>query len=230
MTEEAMMTMLSKLVPSRPGAPHRPDNTMSSTLIGVTDRMEALHAKLFEAAGVSRRWGETLAGHAGQTQARWQTMWTAGSGSFTVPQIARRLGVTRQNVQRLANELVDEGLAVYTDNPDHKASPLLELTPHGQNVLTTINAAAARGNQELLERLSQRRVDQLHNLLDQLIDAINEVHSTGVEPVPDQQQRKRGPADPPATRQPQPRARQRATTTAARANRTRRRSPDTATA
>lgn len=155
--------------------------------------MEALHAKLFEAAGISRRWGETLAGQAGQTQARWQTMWTAESGPFTVSQIARRLGVSRQNVQRLANELVDEGLAVYTDNPDHKASPLFELTPHGQSVLTTINAAAASGNQQLRDRLSARTVDQLYDLLDKFIDATKDVHAAAAEPAPAQPRSKRQP-------------------------------------
>lgn len=167
------------------------DNRVSSTPGGVTERMEALIAMLFEAAGVSRRWGENLAGSAGQTQARWPTMWTTSSGSFTVPQIARRLGVSRQNVQRLVNELVAEGFAGYADNPDHKASPLIELTPIGQDVLATINAAAASGNQRVLDRLSERTVAQLHDLLTQLITAINDVHASGPESTPEQKPTKR---------------------------------------
>ncbi|WP_393098078.1 MarR family winged helix-turn-helix transcriptional regulator [Streptomyces sp. LN325] len=57
-------------------------------------------------------------------------------------QAARRLGVTRQGVQRVANDLVAEGLAVFGPNPDHRGSPLLALTPDGHRVLNGITARA----------------------------------------------------------------------------------------
>jgi DNA-binding MarR family transcriptional regulator len=58
-----------------------------------------------------------------ETQARWQVMWIAGSGHLTVPSIARRLGITRQSVQRVADELVAEGLASFQPNPTTAAHP-----------------------------------------------------------------------------------------------------------
>src|SRR5436190_244666 len=77
----------------------------------------------------------------GLTQAQWQTLWIAATGPLTVPQIARRLGVSRQNVQRVANDLAAAGMATFGQNPDHKSSPLLELTPAGRSALDRINTA-----------------------------------------------------------------------------------------
>lgn len=50
----------------------------------------------------------------------------------TTPQIARSLGLSRQAVQRLADDLVARGLAVWSDNPDHRRARLLGLTDAGR--------------------------------------------------------------------------------------------------
>ena len=54
------------------------------------------------------------------------------SGPCTVPQIARMRPVARQRIQRLANEMVASGLAEFVNNPAHKRSKLLCLTPTGE--------------------------------------------------------------------------------------------------
>ena len=104
--------------------------------------MQHLVAEVFELAGALRRDGETTAKLAGQTQARWQVMWIAATGRLSVPMIARRLGLARQSVQRVADEIVAEGHATFEPNPDHQRSPLLILTSDGQAVLDTINSRA----------------------------------------------------------------------------------------
>ncbi|MDA0179518.1 MarR family transcriptional regulator [Solirubrobacter phytolaccae] len=128
--------------------------------------MEQLYAELFEAAGVGRRVGETIAGTAGQTQARWQTLWILGSGgTLTVPQVSRRLGVSRQNIQRLADQLQQEGLVALEPNPDHKTSPLLALTTEGRQALERINLAAEASHLEILEQFPASDVAALRALL-----------------------------------------------------------------
>lgn len=52
-------------------------------------------------------------------------------GCRTVPEIAAWRGVARQSVQAVVNQLLDAGLVEQRDNPDHKLSPLLLLTPGG---------------------------------------------------------------------------------------------------
>src|SRR5688572_11679963 len=96
------------------------------------DPYALLVAEVFHAAGEMRRAGETIAATAGQTQARWQLMSVVSAGEWTVADAARELGVSRQGVQRVADDLVAEGLARYAPNPRHQRSPLLHLTGKGQ--------------------------------------------------------------------------------------------------
>lgn len=69
------------------------------------------------------------------------TNWGAGTfgfmrslaliGPLTVPQIAQMRPTSRQRMQRLADELAAEGLVEFVDNPKHRRSKLVRLTPKG---------------------------------------------------------------------------------------------------
>ena len=131
-------------------------------------QVQRLAADLFEVAGAMRRDGEAIARTAGQTQARWQVMWIASTGRLTVPSIARRLGITRQSVQPVADELAREGLASFQPNPDHSRSPLLVLTSRGGAILDRLDQTAGRKNVELARQLGDRGVHELRALLDQV--------------------------------------------------------------
>lgn len=74
----------------------------------------------------------------GQSMARWQVLNSASSGEWTVPDIARRLALTRQSVQRIAHVLVEDNLASFTPNPDRRNSPLLQLTLQGSQIWASI--------------------------------------------------------------------------------------------
>jgi DNA-binding MarR family transcriptional regulator len=52
-------------------------------------------------------------------------------GPLTVPQIAQMRPTSRQRMQRLADELAAEGLVEFIDNPKHRRSKLVRLTPKG---------------------------------------------------------------------------------------------------
>jgi DNA-binding MarR family transcriptional regulator len=138
-------------------------------------------ADIFELAGRFRAQGETIAATVGQTQARWQVMSAASGVSLTVPQISRRLGVTRQNVQRIADILVTEGCATFEPNPDHRGSPHLVLNKRGRTALAQISKAAARTNTQISVRLTAAEVGAIHRGLRRLIAAINE-HETASKP------------------------------------------------
>jgi DNA-binding MarR family transcriptional regulator len=143
----------------------------------MTKEMEALYADLFEAAGLGRRIGEKIAATEGQTQARWQTMWTIDADdALTVPQIARRLGVSRQNEQRVVNDLVDGGLAELVPNPDHRTSPLTRLTPRGKRALAGINQAATASNDAIEAELTSAKVAQLRKLLRAFVTSARAEH------------------------------------------------------
>lgn len=53
-------------------------------------------------------------------------------GPMTVPQIAQMRPTSRQRMQRLANELANEALVEFVDNPKHRRSSLVRLTRKGE--------------------------------------------------------------------------------------------------
>ena len=61
-------------------------------------------------------------------------------GPLTVPQIAQMRPTSRQRMQRLADELAAEGLVEFIDNPKHRRSKLVRLTPKGDARYRELNA------------------------------------------------------------------------------------------
>jgi DNA-binding MarR family transcriptional regulator len=60
-------------------------------------------------------------------------------GPLTVPQIAQMRPTSRQRMQRLADELAAEGLVEFIDNPKHRRSKLVRLTPKGDASYRELN-------------------------------------------------------------------------------------------
>lgn len=121
-----------------------------------TAEIALLVADLFEVAGRLRRAGDGAARAVGQSQARWQVLSVISEGTWTVPRIAERLGVTRQNVQRIADELVDGRLAEWAANERHARSPLLVLAPSGERALREIRRSASDLDASLAGALGPR--------------------------------------------------------------------------
>ena len=140
----------------------------------IKDLIPLIVADVYELAGRFREQGEAIAAAVGQTQARWQVMSAASADPRTVPQIARRLGVSRQNVQRIADLLVKENWANFADNPDHKGSPYLVLNARGDAALAKITKAAGSSHAHLARRLAGTDVGALHRGLRRLIQTLND--------------------------------------------------------
>src|SRR5215203_4943783 len=60
-------------------------------------------------------------------------------GPLTVPHIARMRPTSRQRMQRLADELAAEGLVEFIDNPRHRRSKRVRLTPKGLSRYGALN-------------------------------------------------------------------------------------------
>ncbi|MFE9722339.1 MarR family winged helix-turn-helix transcriptional regulator [Streptomyces sp. NPDC005794] len=94
---------------------------------------------------------EELAGPVGLTAARWQVLGAVLTEPLPVSGIARAMGVTRQSVQRIADLLVDQGLAEYVANPAHRRAKLLRPSAEGRAAVSRIDPA----HREFAERLAQ---------------------------------------------------------------------------
>jgi DNA-binding MarR family transcriptional regulator len=132
------------------------------------DRFALLVADVYEAAGVLRRLGERTAATEGQTQARWQVLSVISEGDWTVPMAAERLGTSRQAVQRIANELVDEGLAAFDHNPGHRRSPFLHLTTDGRITLERISDRARKRHEAVVDDLEGIDVASIRTAMQRL--------------------------------------------------------------
>lgn len=103
--------------------------------------------------------GDRLGADLGLTSARWQVLGAIDEAALPVAQIARNMGLTRQAVQRVANDLADAGLVRFAENPDHRRAKLVVLTDTGRSALDEIgrrqvawsNEAAASERSEDLE-------------------------------------------------------------------------------
>jgi len=107
----------------------------------------------FRLNGALLAWGDDLVRDLGLTSARWQVLGAVAlqGRPMTVAQIARRMGLSRQAVQRVANDLAKGGLLEFIDNPDHKRARLLSLSDRGQAAYDQADARYARWVNALAE-------------------------------------------------------------------------------
>jgi len=76
--------------------------------------------------------------------ARWQTIAVIRYEPITVAAISRRLGLSRQSVQQTVNRLEKQGIVEFVDNPDHKTSPLVQLTTQGTEIMNILEERQTR--------------------------------------------------------------------------------------
>jgi DNA-binding MarR family transcriptional regulator len=124
------------------------------------EEAERLVEDVLECAGALRRYGDALTRPLGQTEVRWAVLSVLSGGARTVPQVARRLGVTRQSVQRVANLLAAEELIESVTNPDNARSPLFRLSRRGEEVLAAIKRAADPWHRRVGEEISLKDLRQ----------------------------------------------------------------------
>lgn len=104
--------------------------------------------------------GDRITRAYGQTSARWQVLGAIADEARSVADIARRMGLTRQSVQRTADLLEADGLVAYEENPAHRRAKLVRLTPAGRRLLGRIDRVQAEWANGLVARsgLDEREI------------------------------------------------------------------------
>ncbi len=116
----------------------------STALLRLFDEIPALFHKLRSVAGDVHGRDVTTAGRRGLLRSLDRI------GPQTVPQMARARTVSRQHIQIIVNRLLKDGLVASEENPAHRKSPLVRLTPKGKRQLL----AAEERESQLLARAS----------------------------------------------------------------------------
>lgn len=118
--------------------------------------------------GIFTAKGEALARLGEQTLARWLVLDAIEDEASTVAAIARRRGIARQAVQRVADLLERDGLVVYEPNPRHRRAKLLRPTPRGQKVLRTISIAQRAWADAIGEQIGEARLRRAKMLVEEI--------------------------------------------------------------
>jgi DNA-binding MarR family transcriptional regulator len=137
---------------------------------------EALGALIFEILRTGNALvvaGDALMAPLGLTSARWQVLGTlAHTGPQTVSDLARRLSLSRQSVQRVVDQMAGAGLLVARPNPAHRRAPLIALTAAGAALQAQAEARRLGWTADLAARLDTADAADAARLMRRLRQAL----------------------------------------------------------
>jgi DNA-binding MarR family transcriptional regulator len=121
----------------------------------------------FRANGLLLAAGDLLAAEHGLTSARWQVLGAIALAQrpLTVPQIARRMGLTRQTVHTTVDRLLADELVELMPNADHRRSQLVSLTNLGRAKFQAIDEKQAAWVNELAAGLRNSELESTARVL-----------------------------------------------------------------
>lgn len=111
--------------------------------------------------------GDRLVAGLGLTSARWHILGAivAAERPQPVAWLARDMGANRQNVQRIVNDLHDEGLVAFEANPHHRRAQLVVLTDKGRQAFNAAMRLQAPWINSLSDGLSIEDVQTFHRVV-----------------------------------------------------------------
>ena len=104
--------------------------------------------------------GDALVDDIGLTSARWQVLGAIALSPVPLPvaHLARNMGLTRQSVQRLVDDMTDDGLVTDAPNQHHRRAKLILLTGKGEIAFRTAMARQERWADGLAAGLSSEAI------------------------------------------------------------------------
>lgn len=144
------------------------------------DALVDLTLEIFRVNGRLLAAGDRLVADLGLTSARWQVIGAVSLAGQpqTVPSIARAMGLTRQAVQRLVNELAADGLIEARPNPAHRRANLFALTSRGEAAVVDASARQAPWAEAVATNLSIEEIETAEALLRRLRDGLEAQQTT----------------------------------------------------
>lgn len=119
---------------------------------------------------VSHEFARGLAGES-VTVAEWSMLRSLyGEGAVAPSALARRMGMTKGAISKLADRLGDKGLIERAANPEDKRAHSLSLSARGNEKVPILSALADRNDAAFFAVLTSEEQQSLRNLLHVLID------------------------------------------------------------
>lgn len=139
------------------------------------DLLSAAALTTFRLNGQFLRLADTLARPTGLTASWWQVLGAVLPAPQPVAAIARTMGITRQSVQRIADLLVERGLAEYRPNPAHRRAKLVAVTDAGRTAVAAIAPDHARAAARLAAAMGRPDLEAAVLALEQLTRVLDEL-------------------------------------------------------
>ncbi len=111
----------------------------------------------------------------GLSFAHWQVVAEVAPRPYTVAQVARRLNLARQSVQRTVDLLVRDGYLELRPNPDHRTSLLVTPTETGRLALDTAAHAQVEWTRQLAETVNPPEVEAAVDLMRQISHRLDQI-------------------------------------------------------
>ena len=129
--------------------------------------MTSLILDLFRVNSLLVTSGDRLVERLGLTSARWQVLGAIAAAERPEPVawLARNMRANRQNVQRIANDLQEQGLVSFESNPHHRRAQLVVMTDKGRRIFDAAMRLQAPWINRLSEGLPARQIHALHKTL-----------------------------------------------------------------
>jgi DNA-binding MarR family transcriptional regulator len=110
----------------------------------------------------------------GVTGAQWGVLSALGQGEQprTVAETARRMGLARQSVQRVADVLAESNFVRYIPNPEDKRAKLAEVTNTGRKLLAKLDARQRKWANGILTGRSEKDIAAALELLKEMRERI----------------------------------------------------------
>jgi DNA-binding MarR family transcriptional regulator len=121
-------------------------------------------------------------------------MKVAARQPLTVSQIARRLGLKRQSVQRTVDQLAGQGLVELAPNADHQRASLVGLSVEGQRILAELESRQQAWLGRCLRGLGKAELDSLARSLDALTERVGQATTRERRPADRSPGTRRSPA------------------------------------
>jgi DNA-binding MarR family transcriptional regulator len=145
---------------------------------------DRLMVEIFRLNGRLVAAGDELVADLGLSSARWQVLGALELSSVPLPvaHIARNMGLSRQAVQRLVNEMQGQGLLVLRPNPHHRRARLVMLTPAGKAAFGQAMLRQAPWAGSLMKGIPDARMSAALELLTELRRRLETEAEAEIEP------------------------------------------------
>lgn len=136
--------------------------------------------EIFRVNGALLEAGDQLTREIGLTSARWQVLGAIALALEPRPvaYLARSMGLARQSVQRVVDDLKEDGFLVLASNPHHKRARLVMLTDKGRQAYVAAIGREVPWSNRLAQVMNLAEIETALSVLKRLRQGIEEEKET----------------------------------------------------